>query len=79
MQIPIKNPSCISREECLKAAKALGLYDGSQSYPLNVVDQITRLFNLFKKTDATSVEINPLAVTDKCGDHRKIKVFYILS
>lgn len=69
IRIPISDPRSISRDECFQAAKALGLANDTRGFPLNVADQIERLYDLFVKADATTVEINPLAITDKCTDH----------
>ena len=51
-----------SKEQCLKMAKDLGFEGNAQQ---EAAKQIERLYDVFIKTDATQVEINPLALTDK--------------
>jgi len=51
-----------SREQCLKMAKNLG-FEGNHLQ--EAAKQLEKLYDVFIKTDATQVEINPLALTDK--------------
>jgi len=51
-----------TKEQCLKMAKNLG-FEGNQLQ--EAATQLEKLYDVFIKTDATQVEINPLALTDK--------------
>lgn len=63
---PIDPELGIQQADAEFIVKKLGFSDKDVS---SVADQIKKLFELFKKTDATQVEINPLAVTDKGSGH----------
>eukprot|EP00920_Eleutheroschizon_duboscqi_P036324 GHVT01087693.1.p1 GENE.GHVT01087693.1~~GHVT01087693.1.p1 ORF type:complete len:242 (+),score=22.69 GHVT01087693.1:820-1545(+) len=66
---PIDMSTGVTRELAVNVAKTLGFDTDSCGYPLNVTDQIQRLYDFFLQYDATQVEINPFAVTDKAPDH----------
>jgi len=51
-----------SEEQCVRMAKNLG-FEGNNVQ--EAARQIEKLYEVFIKTDATQVEINPLALTDK--------------
>lgn len=51
-----------TKEQCLRMAKNLG-FEGNQL--VEAQKQIEKIYTVFIKTDATQVEINPLAQTDK--------------
>merc|ERR1712137_1272899 len=62
VKIPIKMSEGITDSQCAEMTKALGFPAGMQD---KVSTQIRALYDLFLKTDATQVEINPLVETSE--------------